>query len=167
MALTTLGLTTLGGAGGFTCLTGTVVPQAAIGIPFPGNFLLQVGGANVAALVDAGAGLSRFVGQRVTVCGFSAGVVEGLPVLRATTVIGAGGFPPVGFPPIGFPPFGFRVQCFIVPSFGGALGLGGGLGLGGLGGVGLGGLGGVGLGGLGGVGLGGLGGLGLGTTLGL
>lgn len=143
MAISALG-TLMGGQLGFTCLTGTVVPQPQVGIPLPGDFLLQSGGRTIAALIDAGAGLARFVGRRVTVCGGLGAPVEGVPVLRATTVIGA----PAGFPPAGFPPLGFRVQCFLVPSFGGAavpLGGAGGIpGLGTLGGIsGLGTLGGI------------------------
>lgn len=105
-----LAATALGGARGFTCLTGVVRRQAPLGIPFPGQFLLRSGGQNIAALVDAGAGLGRFVGRNVTVCGFLGPAVEGLPVLRATTVLGAPGVP------VTFPPFALQVRCFVVPT---------------------------------------------------
>jgi hypothetical protein len=74
-------------AGSFVCLTGMVQRQPAIGIPFPGNFLLVNPLLNrpIAALSSDQVNLAALVGQTVTVCGISLGEVEGVLSLRVTS----------------------------------------------------------------------------------
>lgn len=73
------------------CFSGVVQRRPEIGIPFAGTHLLTGSSGNVvASLVSSQVNLDSLVGQNATVCGFSQGVIEGVPAV-AVTQVPAGG----------------------------------------------------------------------------